>query len=389
MTAARHTDDGVVDSTDDDGTDDDGTIAGSSTPNPNPNLVPGPRSVYGFLEVLGRAARRDALELAEVDSEPIVDAAARIAAARIAAACSAAGQDAEDVGAVDLGALARECGAAVAAVQARTCAVWPSFPPVGAVSWTGFGAVIPVLAGSPGAGASCVAAALADVAMSQRCTLLVDADDPDRSGLVCATSEDGPWTRTTAITADGQVRVRVRYSWRGDPGRGVLLARAETSLPVFTPGMCPAPPDWLPDPAPDPLHLTVVDLGYGGWRAAASPLYGPGAWLRAGHPVQRPVLVVRASRPSLRQAEHVLARLADWVDAGAATAVFQLVVCGARKWPPGIAGTAGPRIRALLDTAVFIPHDPGLAADGVTADPSPARVSAALRPLLTSWGVLK
>lgn len=127
MTAARHTDDGVVDST-----DDDGTIDGSSTPNPDPNPVPGPRSVYGFLEVLGRAARRDALELAEVDSEPIVDAAARIAAA-----CSAAGQDAEDVGAVDPGALAQECGATVAAVQARTRAVWPSFPPVGAVSWTG------------------------------------------------------------------------------------------------------------------------------------------------------------------------------------------------------------------------------------------------------------
>lgn len=327
--------------------------------------------VYGFLEQLGRAARTDAPEVAEVDSDPIVDAAAQLAV----------GQDAADVFAIDPVAAAQQCGSAVARVQARTV---PQFPPVGAVSWAGFGAVLPVLSGSPGAGASSVAAAITDLAAQQRCTLLVDADDPARSGLVCAVDEVGPWTRTV----DTAGRVRVRYSWRvAVPARPVLVARAETSEVVFTPGMCPAPPDWLPDPAPDPLHLTVVDLGYG-WRAAASPLYGPGAWLRAGTPAQRPVLVVRPSRPSLRQAEQVLDRLQSWVNAGAATPIFQLVVNGARKWPPGIAGTAGPRIRALLDTAVFVPHDPGVAVDGVTCDPSPTRVLAALRPLLASWGVL-
>jgi hypothetical protein len=150
----------------------------------------------------------------------------------------------------------------------------------------------------------------------------------------------------------------------------------------------PAPPDWLSDPAPDPLHATVVDLGHGGWRAAANPLHGAGAWLRRGLPAQRPILVVRATRPSLRQAEQLLARLEPWVNRGAAAAVQRLVVNGARKWPSGVAGAAGPRVAALLDEAVFVPHQAGWAVAGVTDEPSPSRAVDAMWLLLASWGLI-
>jgi hypothetical protein len=195
--------------------------------------------------------------------------------------------------------LAEQLGSTVRAVQERTRTVFPGpgpgpGPGTRAVSWSAFGTLIPVLAGSAGAGASCVAAAITDaLQQAERCTLLVDADDPARSGLACASTHDGPWTRPISD------RLAVRYSWRDD----ALLARLSTGLPTVTPGMVPAPPDWLSDPAPDPLHATVVDLGHGGWRAAANPRQGSGGWLRRGLPSPHPVLVVRATRPSLRQAE--------------------------------------------------------------------------------------
>ena len=104
----------------------------------------------------------------------------------------------------------------------------------------------------------------------------------------------------------------------------------ESPYPII-PGMVPPPPAWLPDGGPP--HVTVVDVGHDGWRAAADPLLGAGGWLRRGHPPVLPVLVVRATRPSLRAAEQVLARLHRWVTAGVAEPPAQLVVVGARRWP--------------------------------------------------------
>ena len=77
------------------------------------------------------------------------------------------------------------------------------------VDWVPFGAVVPVLAGSPGAGASVLAAALTDtLQLAGRCVLLVDAADPARSGLAAAASAEGPWT--SAVTP----LLQIRYSWR-------------------------------------------------------------------------------------------------------------------------------------------------------------------------------
>lgn len=304
-----------------------------------------------------------------------VDAAAR------AAVVTAVGGGSDGEAGTDPELLAERMGAEVAAVGARTGAVFPEQGQP--VSWTGFGAVIPVLAGSSGAGASSVAAAIADaVTTDRRCVLLVDADEPARSGLAQAAGVEGPWTRPVTE------HVQVRYSWRGRPGRGPLLGRVETTLPALTPGMVPAPPDWLPDPRPEPLHVVVADLGCGRWRAADSPIAGAGGWLRAGHPSPRPILVVRATRPSLRQAEQTLTRLEPLIQAGAAAPVCQLVVVAAKKWPAGIDGTVGPRVSELLDDAVFLPPTPAVEIGGVTADPTPTRVLDALRPLLASWGVI-
>ncbi|ANY07706.1 hypothetical protein [Pseudonocardia sp. HH130630-07] len=320
-----------------------------------------PRTPYELNHVLGSAARSRAGELDVIDVEAIVDVTGAAAAAD---------------GGRDPLVLAEDLGTAVGAVRERGRTV---FPDSRSVSWAPFGALIPVLAGSAGAGASSIAVAISDaLQQDERCTLLVDADDPARSGLACASTQDGPWVKE--ITG----QLAVRYSWRDD----ALLARLSTELPAITPGMVPAPPDWLPDPAPDPLHATVVDLGHGGWRAAATPLYGAGGWLRRGLPAQRPILVVRATRPSLRQAEQLLARLEPWVNRGMATPVHQLVVNGARKWPSGVAGAAGSRIEALLDDALFVPHQAGWEPAGITDEPAPARAVEALRPLLAAWGLI-
>lgn len=245
------------------------------------------------------------------------------------------------------------------------------------VDWSGFGTVIPVLAGSPGAGASVLATLLADVLqLSKRCALMVDPADPPRSGLAMAARSEGPWrTRPNP-------HVYIRYSWRAQ----ALLARLETALPVVAPGAVPPPRFWRPPVRH--LHATVVDLGHDPWRIAAHPLSGAGAWLRRGTPQPRPVLVVRPSRPSLLHAEQILARLDPWVACAAVIAPVQLVVMGAKRWPEGVAGAAGRRVSGLVESAVFVPYDPALAAAGITPAPTPARLREAVTPVLRNWGLL-
>ena len=263
----------------------------------------------------------------------------------------------------------------------ETLAVVRSIDPTGParspVDWSAFGTVVPVLSGSPGAGASTLAAAIVDVLqLAGRCVLLVDAADPARSGLAAAASAEGPWTSEVSPL------LQVRYSWRHD----ALLARLESRLPAISPGMVPPPAVWRP--AVDPLHVTVVDVGHDGWRATANPLLGAGAWLRRGVPLSMPVLVVRPTRPSLRHAEQVLARLDPWVRSGTVAAPCQLVVTGANRWPRGVVGAAGRRVEPLLASAVFVPPDGELEAGGVTGELVADRVRNALTPMLAEWGVL-
>lgn len=270
-------------------------------------------------------------------------------------------------------AVAAEVGQAAATVQRHGLPATVATP----VDWSGFGQVIPVLAGSPGAGASVLTAIISDaLQLAGRCALIVDTADPVRSGLARAARSEGPWV------AGPHPSVGIRYSWRAQ----ALLARVETSLPVLAPGAVPPPRFWRP--AVRELHATVVDLGHDAWRVSAHPLTGAGEWLRQGSPAPRPVLVVRATRPSLMHAEQVLARLDAWIGIGAVTRPSQLVVMGARRWPPGVAGAAGRRVAGLLKGAVFVPHDPELAVGGITAQVTPAQTRDAVTPLLRSWGLL-
>ena len=277
--------------------------------------------------VLAAAARSAAPDLSGAAVENAVVAAAPLVAAP--------GVDDPAVIAAGIGATA----AAMSRLAVPTAATQ-------AVDWSRFGAVVPVLAGSPGAGASVLAAAVTDALQQagQR-VLLVDAADPARSGLAAAAPEEGLHVRQV------HPGLHLRYSWRHES----LLARMESRFPI-TPAMVPPPPAWLPDRGP--VHVTVVDVGHDGWRAAADPLLGAGGWLRRGQPATLPILVVRPTRPSLQQAEQVLARLYRWVNARVAEPPAQLVVVGARRWPRGVTGAAGRLLDPLIPDAVFVPSAP-------------------------------
>jgi hypothetical protein len=264
--------------------------------------------------------------------------------------------------------VAAKTGGAAAAVHRWR---WP-LEKLSQVRWDPMGTVIPVLTASPGAGASVVAAALADALHdSRRSVMLIDAADPVRSGLSRAVRTEGAWVRGP------HPLVRIRLSRR----RGVLVGRVDTELPVMSPGMVPSPPWWrLLGVRHD---ATVVDIAHDAWRVAANPLVGAGAWMRHGMPSPRPILVCQPSAPSLLSAEAVLARLDSWAAVGALAPVERLVVVGARRWPRDVPGVAGRRLSTLVDDAVFVPHDPTIAAHGITAAITPARIRNALRPVLT------
>lgn len=269
--------------------------------------------------------------------------------------------------------------APVAPGAAETAGKRPSGPDAAPylVDWTPCGVVIPVLAGSSGAGASVTAAALADALRTiARRVLLVDAADPTRSGLAAAAAAEGFTVR--------EVRpgMRLRYSSRD---RRVLLARMESSEPV-TPGA--VPPPWVWPPQSGPADVSVVDLGHPCCCTAADPLAGAGGWLRRGQPRSLPILVVRPTRPSLLAAEQVLAGLRPWVEAGVLEPPRQLVVVGARRWPPGVPGAAGRLVRPLVDDALFLPYDRGLERGGVTGDVLPRLVVRAAARLLEHWQLL-
>jgi hypothetical protein len=339
-----------------------------------------PEGVHALPAALLRAARRTWTSLPQADADAAVDAGVLAAAT---AAADHAGQDslahldsgpAGPVGdqligpALDQARVsAADVGAAAAALQRQ------GLPPTVArpVDWSEFGVVIPVLAAEAGAGASVAATVIADaLQLADRSVLLVDPADPPRSGLTMAARSQGPWR------AEPHPHVHIRFSWRAQ----ALLARLETDLPVFAPGMVPPPRFWRP-PTGRPT-ATVVDLGHDPWRVAANPVLGAGAWLRPGDPVVRPVLVVRPSRPSLLHAEQLLARLETWIALGVVTPPAQLLVTGAKRWPAGVAGAAGRRVSALLEHAVFLPLEPELAAAGITAEVTPPRLRQAIAPVL-------
>jgi hypothetical protein len=252
------------------------------------------------------------------------------------------------------------------------------------VDWPRFGVVVPVLAGSSGAGASTFAAAAVDVLQQVgRCALLVDTAEPARSGLGAAATAAG------ADAIDLAAGVRVRWSWRGMS----VLAQLETDLPASTPAPDPAVEQWLPPSGLSPLHVTVVDLGREWSAPTRAQLGGVSDWLaidadRSAGPY--PVLVVRPTRPSLLAAEAALTQLEPWITFGRTTASARLVVMASprRKWPKHVLGAAGARVAALAQDAVFVPYDDELLVSGVEPHPVPPRVQDAVAGVLDDWGLL-
>ncbi len=320
------------------------------------------------------------VRVAGVPLRPVDATAARaggdLLAARAHTRLQPDGWSAEQI-AADAAAEAAEC------VQACTAAALPQS--AGPVDWAGFGTVIPVLSGHPGGGASTVAATLADaLAAEGRRVLLLDTADPLRSGLVDATTAEGP-----AVGGPHRA-VRIRQGRRG----AVHTARVEFApeVPVHSPGMVPPPDRWTPllDALDGAVEVTVVDIGWDAWTLAASPFSGPGAWLRAGTPAPWPVLALRPTLPAARAAEQLLARITPWCTAGGGiTPVASIVVVGAKKVPSVMSAAAGLVLGPLLERAVCVPADPVLAERGLTSAPTPASVQQAMTPLLAAAGLAR
>lgn len=231
-----------------------------------------------------------------------------------------------------------------------------------------FGLVIPVLGASGGVGVSVVAAALSDaLQLAGYSVLLADTAGPVRSGLGKAARVDGPVVRVPEPAA------RVRFSWRAQ----ALVGRVED--PRSTRSVAPSL-WWLPGERR--VQATVVDVAGDAWELASDVRLGTGRWLTLA---ACPLLVVRPTVPGLVQAEQVLARLQPWVLRRLIPPIGHLVVVGARRWPPRVAAAAGSRVNAMLESAVFVPHDREVATEGITADVTPDKVRSALSPLLRQW----
>lgn len=271
-------------------------------------------------------------------------------------------------------------GASTAACLAACADTAPDPTCAGPADWTRFGTVVPVLGGGPGAGASVLAVVLADAlaALGLR-VLLVDAADPLRSGLAMAAGADGP------ATTGPHPGLSIRHAYRGP----IQISRLEFSgLPVRSVGMVPAPAFFAPGTGADSdqVDVTVVDVGWDAWTVAGLPLHGPGGWLRTGAPAPRPVLAVRPTAPGVRAAETLLGRLAPWQGHGMAP-VAAAVLTGCRKPSAATTAAAGHHLEPLLDGAVCLPRDAGLAERGVTDTETPTRLQHALSPLLSALGL--
>jgi len=200
-----------------------------------------------------------------------------------------------------------------------------------------------VVSAHGGAGASCVALAIADaLSASQQPSRLIETAPPARSGLVAAA--------TAELGADPT------GAWRRGTRQRSTLYRPATDVP---------PAGW-PAPAGSVPTATVVDLG----------LPTPADLSRLATDRPQLVVVCRGTVPGLRAAEQLLAEL-DGVPA-------VLAAVGAGRWPGAVSASLGPAVRDLraAGQVVTVPADRHLQLTGPTTRRLPTSVGAAGRALL-------
>lgn len=205
-----------------------------------------------------------------------------------------------------------------------------------------------VLGAHPGAGASTVALALAELATTRHAGVgpvrLVDAASGERSGLVCAAEQEL-----------GQIG-----DWLTGRRGGIELYRPAADL--VSAADIPAVPSLE-------RGVLVIDAGWSPRELAmsASPL----ASLLLDN---RFVLVCRVSVPGVRRAELALADLPG---------TPYVVAMGASRWPGPVRASFGPRLGEAFDAGrlLVVPTVRRLALCGLDAQPVPRAVTGALAPL--------
>lgn len=202
---------------------------------------------------------------------------------------------------------------------------------------------IAVVAAHSGAGASCIALAIADALTdSGRPSRLIEVARAHRSGLVAA--------------ATAELGLDPTGAWRrGSRDLTTLFRRAAET----------APEGW-PDPTGTEPTQTVVDLG----------LPAPTNLARLVADQPQIVVACRVTVPGLRLAEQLFTELGDLQ--------VLLAAVGAGRWPGEVNASLGPHLRDLRrrSRVVTVPADRRLQLTGPTNSPLPKSVASAGRTLL-------
>lgn len=209
--------------------------------------------------------------------------------------------------------------------------------------------VVLVVGATGGAGASTVALAVASCASNAR---VVECCTVASSGLA------GGSTAEMGITADGWVQ--------GTRDDGVLIERRSDRVPDL---------EAMPAPTPATSTLTVLDVPVDVDLLVASP-----GWL--GQLARTLPSVVGVSRPTIPG----MRRLEAAAGLVGPDRVLAVVVGAPKRWPRQLEQHLGPHGRRLRAEGrlIEVPHDPRLAVEGITTDPLPASLLAAVAPLLAS-----
>lgn len=208
--------------------------------------------------------------------------------------------------------------------------------------------VVLALGATGGAGSSTVALAVASCASDAR---VVECCTVASSGLA------GASTAEMGVTADG---------WVQGTRDELLIERRSDRVPTL---------EAMPAPTPTSRTLTVLDVAVDVDLLTASP-----GWLgQLARTLPGVVVVSRPTLPGLRRLEAAagLLRL---------DRVLAVLVGAAKRWPRQLEQHLGPHGRRLRAEGrlIEVPHDPRLAVEGITTDPLPASLLAAVAPLLAS-----